>query len=100
MMISYPVDTTSFYTNGACMLPITDPCVDGGKECGNSCQLPTSMSCAAAADLFLLTTVRFEELNPGINWYATIPLFSHCHSHNRLTARDTDRQTRLTIVDH
>jgi hypothetical protein len=67
---SHEVDTTPLFKcsgdSCTCIQKIQDPCTDSGSECGNECELPTTMSCGAAADMFLLTYSRFSELNKGL----------------------------------
>mmetsp|Transcript_28659 Transcript_28659/g.33849 ORF Transcript_28659/g.33849 Transcript_28659/m.33849 type:complete len:236 (+) Transcript_28659:70-777(+) len=67
---SHDVDITPFFScsggNCTCIEEIDDPCVDSGTKCGNECELPQSMSCQDAADMFLLSLSRFEELNDGL----------------------------------
>jgi 3D (Asp-Asp-Asp) domain-containing protein len=64
---SHEVDTTQFFSCSGgtctCMQKIEDPCTDSGSECGNECELPSSMTCGAAASMFLLSYSRFDELN-------------------------------------
>ncbi|EGC37978.1 hypothetical protein DICPUDRAFT_29357 [Dictyostelium purpureum] len=69
---TYAVITTPFFQNGTCITPITDPCVDEGNECGNTCQLPSAMSCQAAANLFGITLARFKALNPSLGCTSNI----------------------------
>ncbi|KAN0049999.1 hypothetical protein ACTA71_003097 [Dictyostelium dimigraforme] len=56
-----------FNSNGVCLKPILNKCKDKGNKCGNTCQLPNSMSCENAAQLFYISTERFKELNPKID---------------------------------
>ncbi|KAK5575321.1 hypothetical protein RB653_010579 [Dictyostelium firmibasis] len=70
---TYTVDTTAFFngTTGAC-LKTPDNCVDQGNVCGNTCQLPSSMSCTSAASMFLLSETRFKALNPTLDCTSNI----------------------------
>jgi len=65
------VDTTPLWGT-KCSVTVTDPCKDDGNECGNQCELPKSMSCASAAQLFGVTETRFKQLNPKINCNSNI----------------------------
>jgi len=60
------VNSTALFANGRCIVNTTH-CVDQGNICGNTCQVPSTMTCQAAANLFLLTLTRFQQLNPKIN---------------------------------
>jgi len=65
-------NSTQFFENGKCAIPV-DHCVDQGNQCGNECEIPSSMSCQAAANMFLLTLTRFQQLNPKIDCSKNIP---------------------------
>jgi len=64
-------NATQFFSNGKCAIPV-DHCVDQGNTCGNECEIPSAMTCQAAANMFLLTLARFQQLNPKIDCSKTI----------------------------
>ncbi|GAM24167.1 hypothetical protein SAMD00019534_073420, partial [Acytostelium subglobosum LB1] len=67
------VDQSPFFNNdGDCLVPAQN-CTNVGNECGNSCDLDYSITCQNAANLFLLSLNRFEELNPNLNCNNIIP---------------------------
>jgi len=70
----HPVDTTSLFngTTQVCFVK-ADPCTDSGNECGNSCEIPSSASCANLAKEFYLTLKRFEDLNPNLDCSKNVP---------------------------
>jgi len=68
---NHAVDTTPLFSCNSqgtctCIETVTSPCVNDYNVCGNSCQLPSSMSCQNAANMFLLTLSQFEQLNKGL----------------------------------
>lgn len=67
---NYPVNAN--FHHGVCAVA-TVPCTDTGNDCGNSCDLPETMSCERAAVLFGLKLARFQQLNPKINCSVDIP---------------------------
>jgi len=65
-------NSTQFFSDGNCAVPV-DPCVDKGNDCGNECQIPSSMSCEDAANLLFLPFQRFQQLNPDLDCSSDIP---------------------------
>eukprot|EP01004_Peranema_trichophorum_P008464 NODE_7220_length_799_cov_25.995562_g6612_i0.p1 GENE.NODE_7220_length_799_cov_25.995562_g6612_i0~~NODE_7220_length_799_cov_25.995562_g6612_i0.p1 ORF type:complete len:227 (-),score=22.13 NODE_7220_length_799_cov_25.995562_g6612_i0:118-774(-) len=55
-----------------CIIP-AEACVDEGNECGNSCEIPKSATCAELSRTFWLSESRFKALNPGLNCGKAVP---------------------------
>ena len=66
------VDPAPIFANGTCSIP-APPCHDVGNQCGNSCQIPKTESCAGLEALFGLTAKRFVELNPKLDCSKDVP---------------------------